>query len=152
MPLDIPRARTALFDAITTTFSEMAFIDVDALDDSAVSGFTGKGLMSSINVLNPYKLTITIAASYEAVKFLVESLYSETGSEIDENTMQDVLAEILNTLAGCFMKKFLGNHIGYELGLPEKISGEVAVPPEAGIVQYFNALGYNFIVYLREIH
>ena len=152
MPIDIEKAKKALIDAIITTFSEMAFIDVDAMDNSAASGFIGNCLTPSIKILNPYQLTVTIAAPLESVRFLVESLYSDINGEVDENTMQDVLAETLNTLAGCFMKKFLEEHVGYELGLPEKKSGSAAVPFEAALVQYFNALGYNFVVYLTENH
>ncbi len=150
MPIDLERARKALLDAITTTFSEMAFIDVDTLDNSAAPAFAGKCLTPSINILSPLKLTITLAAPINSVKFLVESLYSDADSEVDENTMQDVLAETLNTLAGCFMKKFLAEQTGYELGLPEKKFASGTVPMEAFITQFFNAMGYNFVVYLTE--
>jgi len=63
-------------------------------------------------------------ASQELLYQLAENMYAMEREELDDQLINDLLAEILNTIAGLFMTAVLPSDTKFVLGLP-KLSEEI---------------------------
>ena len=71
------------------------------------------------------------------IKEISQSLYSLEDTEVNENVMFDVIAELANTIAGQFMGLYLGDDQIYELGLPETgVSDSVACDEDMSLYSF----------------
>lgn len=120
MKLDPIITKNALIDAVRQSLEGIAFLDVDLLDEELDSTPGIIYYFSEITILRPVKLKIIFAVPQDCARKWVETLYVENSVDINDNVILDVLAESLNTSAGCFMKNILADSQSYELGIPKK--------------------------------
>lgn len=123
-----------LAQAVSSTFENMAFCDMEETNIYA----------ASIPVKSPYQGTIKIFAPFFLLKEISQSIYSIEIIDINEKLMLDVLAELANTVAGQFMESRLEDNQIFELGVPETgISDRIDI--EASQEIYFFKTGDSII-------
>lgn len=115
---------SALKDAVFKTLEGMAFVDAEVLEEDAVNSiYEGDTLWAVLPILQPFAGEIAVFLSRKGAKILTESLFSTDGEEVASGVEGDVLAEILNTIAGCFLNELLPPEQSFILDVPLKGSG-----------------------------
>ncbi|MBC8277587.1 MAG: hypothetical protein H8E46_05100 [FCB group bacterium] len=141
MEYDQTQARIALQKAIEQTFEEMAFIDAELLPEPVSDDLDEDAYYSRISILKPFKAEITLKVPPGCAMLFAESLYANFEAVITDEIQRDVLAESLNTIAGCFMKNYLTDDEGYELCLPQTGIGLVQIDDNPRVKLEFDILG-----------
>jgi len=141
MEYDETQASIALQKAIEQTFEEMAFIDAELLPEPVTDDLDEDAYYSTISIVKPFKAEITLHVPPGCARLFAESLYANFEMVITDEIQRDVLAESLNTIAGCFMKNFLTDEESFELCLPQTGIGRVQVDDNPSVKLEFDILG-----------
>ena len=120
MKLDLEKAKKHLRDAVETVYSEMAFVDIEAVGKGELDRDNERFFVPRIEIIEPLKIEIVLVIPFSVGKLMTESLYPDNGQSITDGLIQDFLAESLNTIAGSFMKTYLQYNAKYTLGIPQK--------------------------------
>jgi hypothetical protein len=123
-----------MFEAVCETFENMAFVVVEKQSDEIVIEIPTEGAWVSILINNPLQAELRLALPQEVLTTMTSDMFSIDVADVEESQRQDVLAEILNTLAGVFMTKLLPDDQTYQLGLPEHGEGPLPVNEEESLV------------------
>lgn len=148
MKFDELRARNALQRAIEQTFEEMAFIDAELLIEPLGEDNDEDLYYSTISISKPFKAVITLKIPPGCAMLFAESLYANFEMEITDEIQRDVLAESLNTIAGCFMKNYLSENEGFELCLPKTGIGSLLTDKDPNVKLEFDIMGETLIALL----
>ena len=141
MEYDEIQAKIALQKAIEQTFEEMAFIDAELLSEPVNDDLDEDAYYSRISILKPFEAEITLKVPPGCAVLFAESLYANFEAVITDEIQHDVLAESLNTIAGCFMKNFLAEEASFELCLPRTGIGRVQIADSPKVKLEFDILG-----------
>jgi len=118
--------QTKLASAISTTMESMTFEDVEVVTDETVDPYLGDDkLWAVLPVIEPYSGELVLEVPLACAKILAEEAYGEIDAERSLEEMQDLVGEILNTLAGLFMNELTPSGETFQLGLPTKGQGEL---------------------------
>lgn len=121
---DIDKLREIIVTAVMETLENMAFMEVIQTDQSEPE--SPDLLKASILVHDPFPGELRLVMPRELAATIAEALYSPTDeSEIDK-LLLDVLAELLNTIAGRVMAEVVSHEDTFRLGLPETGVGPFA--------------------------
>ncbi len=113
--IDPGRAAAALMEALSSTFAELAFIDVEPAAQAAGSTRIERPVRAAIDVLKPLSCRIELECP-ASVKERVEATIfagAEAGGE-----GEDCLLEALNVAAGAFLTSYFGSGADIKLELP----------------------------------
>jgi len=117
--LDAVRAATALMETISSTFADIAFIDVEPA--RAVAG-DAKAIVQpirvAIDVLRPVSCRIEIECS-TSLKQRIEATLFQGEGDGKKGSEEDSLLEILNVVAGVFLTAYFGSGADIKLELPQ---------------------------------
>lgn len=113
-PPDHSRMERAVSYALATTFENMVFLDTSALFEFPALG--DEALQARITCRAPFDATFTLRLSAPLVDACIETLYA--GTETSDTVREDVVRELLNTLAGIVLSD-LTEDDSIQLGLPE---------------------------------
>ncbi len=127
-------AYKAMFEAVRETFENMAFIEVSEQSDELDYEIPTEEVWVSILIHNPLQGELRLALSKEMLTTMTADMFNIETEEVEEKQRRDILAEMLNTLAGIFMTKFLPDDQTYQLGLPEQGEGPIPENDEGSIV------------------
>lgn len=111
------KVKQAIIDATIKTFEEMTFMDalhvtdVVKIDDSAIK--------VSIDLLAPLAAKMIIILTTELQQQIVENIYCDEIDTLGDKLKSDCIEELLNVLAGNFLRKFHGPGKTYKMELPE---------------------------------
>jgi hypothetical protein len=138
--IDPARAAPILMASLSSTFADMAFIDVEAArPPSAQAGAAAHGALegcvrAAIDVLRPVSCRLEIQCP-AALKERIESTLFQ--GEAEGGSREDSLLEMLNVAAGAFLTSYFGQGADIKLELPQYLylaegsEGEVLAEAEA---------------------
>lgn len=143
MDFDEAGIRRSFTDSVVDTFAEMAFIDVIQEND-----YVGEISYSSIMGLNfrePGEGSILFYLTKECKKQLVENIYGEEWIILNDMEIDDCLLEILNVLAGDFLKNLYGKNQKVSMSFPKLFFDDDVIPLGSYPLTFiFNAEGAMF--------
>lgn len=115
----------AMINAACQTLENMAFTEVMEHFDPAYEIPADDLGWTSMLIHDPVQAEIRLAMPLSLMKSLTCSMFALGEEEVTESQMQDILNELLNTIAGLFMTNLLADDQEYQLGLPELGVGEL---------------------------
>ena len=116
--------QAALSHAIARTMENMTFDEIEVVDIPLNPEITRDGMWATLSILNPIKGEVVLELSRELGAQLAREVYGvAVGSAISDESVRDVIAEILNTLAGRFIDRLVASQFKFELGLPNTGNG-----------------------------
>ena len=108
----------AMLDAVSQTLENMAFTEAKENPDENFK--PPEDLMwAYLVVLDPIQGEIRLALSESALIQLTCSIFGLEEAEVTFAHMNDILHELLNTIAGLFMTNLLPENQPFKIGLPE---------------------------------
>lgn len=116
LPGDLQKALVA---AVLETFENLAFMEPKFTPGQEFAA--GETFCCSLAILAPVKNTMQIAMDEDLGKLITATIWSRQKETVDEQMCRDALAELLNTIAGRFMKAVLPEDQTFQLGLPEVV-------------------------------
>jgi len=117
---DLPgNYQEALVTAVAETFENLAFMEPEYSPDKEFAAAVTYGCSLAIHA--PLQSTMQIVMDEELGKVITSTVWSRQKESVDEQMCRDTLAELLNTIAGRFMKALLPADQTFQLGLPEVI-------------------------------
>jgi len=116
-------------EVMEETLENMAFISLEECSEEEVEELAQPQLGVNLLVTEPALFEMHLNASTELLYQLAENMYAMDREELDEQLINDLLAEILNTVAGLFMTAILPADTKFTLGLPE-LSNEIEAVSE----------------------
>ena len=116
----------AMQDAISQTLENMAFTEAREHYDQGYEIPTEELIWAYLVVRDPVQGEIRLALPTPGLKELASAVFSTPAEEISQAQLDDILHEILNTIAGLFMTNLLKDNQPFKIGLPE--SGKGALP------------------------
>lgn len=115
---------SSLMTALTKTMEDMAFEEIEFLGRDMVTPVIPEdNLWARLAILQPFEGEICIEVSAGYARLVTEALYGAMPEDITDEAVGDALAEILNTIAGVFMKAYTPHDKSFELGLPSTGKG-----------------------------
>lgn len=114
----------------------MAFVSIEESSKEECQEFDEERLNVHLLVTNPALLEMRLEMPRELLVQIVETMYTMDRDEINNQLVNDLLAEILNTLAGRFMTEALPADQTFSLNLPE-LTDEVDESPETTRFTYY---------------
>lgn len=129
----------SLFTALATTMEEMAFQEVEnELEDTLNPIDRNHLIWAKMDVNSPFKCTIAMLVDHKLASDLTETIYGSL-DPLTDFQVKDALAELLNTIAGCFLGGLLPSHVMFDVSLPSVGIGNL---PKLGE----NELKYRYAV------
>ncbi len=115
---DLPGEYTkALVGAVVETFENLAFMEPEFTPEKEMT--TGVTRCCALAIHEPLQSTMQIVMDEDLGKLITATIWSRQKDSVDEQMCRDALAELLNTIAGRFMKTLLPADQTFQLGLPE---------------------------------
>jgi CheY-specific phosphatase CheX len=129
--------QSSLAHAIARTMENMSFEEIEVVDVSVNPEVGRDAMWASLPILQPMAGEVVIELSRHYGIMLAKEVFGlEPDSEISDESVNDVIAEILNTMAGRFVDDLLASQFKFELGLPSTGRGRAQLhsKPAAAIV------------------
>jgi CheY-specific phosphatase CheX len=119
----------ALEKAVRYTFENTLFIDFDDAREIATPEFKMYDQLTFIKINSPFGGELYLAIGYDLAFKLLESIYNEKDDNVLMMMVDEIMAEICNTVTGCFMAEVVPADIEFNFGLPTctKISREKSI-------------------------
>lgn len=111
--------QTKITEVMEETLENMAFISIEECSAEEVAELDQQQLGVNLLVTEPVLFEMHLNTSKELLYQLAENMYAMDRDELDNQLINDLLAEILNTVAGLFMSAILPPETKFALGLPE---------------------------------
>jgi len=113
------RLQEIVASAVGETFEEMAFLEVYQVEDPDELMDEESLLRASLLVHDPFPGELCLVAPRSLMADVAMGLFSLEKENIDDLTLFDLLAELLNTIAGKIMNQITPQDATFRLGLPE---------------------------------
>ncbi|MBN2509160.1 MAG: hypothetical protein JXB03_02745 [Spirochaetales bacterium] len=140
---DAITVKDSLERAVSATFAEMAFIDVNPVDPQPVDSRQ----ITSIDIASPFRGRIIVRLPLEVKKNIVEYVHGVGWDTLNPDQIDDCLLELLNVVGGTFLFNLYGEGMSYKVLFPEMIFDESELTGGAPDVEiYFDAEGTVFSV------
>ena len=138
--------RSAITDATINTFADMTFIDV--LEDEEKRPFEA-GQLLFIEFDRPIYGRLLLTMPPELKQAIVENIHAVSWDELSVSEIDDCLLEVLNVLAGNFLRSLHEENVKVHLNFPHVMfSYEEITDLNTFDVYYFNAEGSPFTISL----
>ena len=135
----------AMVKAAAKTFSDMAFIDANKLE--SLSEDIQFSHIVQISLFKPIEGKIALYLPSECKKMIVENIYGIDWKDLKATDIDDCLLEILNVLAGNFLKRYCGDDVKLNISLPELLFDKEELNGSSSFMDiYFDAEGIPFKV------
>jgi hypothetical protein len=134
----------SLVKAVSATMENIAFEELEVLPDPVT--IPGEIVSFSLQVVAPYLLLARIEIPKKLATRLTRTIYRDAEKEITDVLLDDTVGELLNTIIGTMMGDLtLGERI-FEMGLPQKITGEKDVPSGNARRNFFRVEKFPFCI------
>jgi CheY-specific phosphatase CheX len=124
----------AMIAATCQTLENMLFTEAMEHYDQEVKPDAAETVWTSLLINNPVQGEIRLAMPLTLLKKFSGDSFGIDEAELSEAQMNDILNEMVNTIAGLFMTKLLPDDQQYQLGLPELGNGELPEEEPGSIV------------------
>ncbi len=131
MPEMSRQLQDAMFEAVSATLENMAFMEVRPLEhEHDCQGHPGV-LCATLLVHDPVQGELCLFMPESLLRQIAAGIYGRAADEVSEQKLRDILTELLNTIAGLFLTAILPAEQTFELGLPSlgEASGQELGPP-----------------------
>ena len=108
----------ALQSAVTETIENMAFMEVLLNPDAQWDPASEATLIGRQQMVEPLQCEMQLIIPNKLIGSITDVVHSLSDSEFKDDILQDVLAEILNTIAGRFFSAILPDEQAFQMGLP----------------------------------
>lgn len=115
----------AMVDAVVETFENLAFMEPEHLPGERPS-FGETAIRYRLAITSPFAGWIRLTIEKDLAASIAGTVWSLDPAEVEEQLCRDNIAEILNTIAGRFMKAAIPGDQLFALGLPEPCEPEDA--------------------------
>jgi hypothetical protein len=115
----------AMIRAVSQTLENMVFMEALEHSDRSYEIPVEELAWASLLIHDPVQGEVRLAMPQSLLKKLTGNVFSLDDDEITPAHMDDILNELLNTIAGLFMTYLLADDQEYKLGLPELGKGEL---------------------------
>ena len=149
MNFDKEKLIKALSSAVAETFEGMAFSELEETEVLNEIPLTDKEYsFSRLAALEPFEGQIGLFVPNAYLQEILETTI-DPETEVDMEKMRDdLVAEILNTIAGSFMSKLLPDSQEFKIGLPSKTHDY----PENKVKMKENDLGLKLMIEFHEVY
>jgi len=151
MGFDKVRIRKAFIDSVVDTFAEMSFIDV--ISENNFKGTIEYSGVMGLHFTEPGMGNLLFFMTKECKKKLVENIYGEDWTILNDLEIDDCLLEILDVLTGVFLNNLYGRDKKISMSFPRLYFNDEEIPEETNSQFFiFNAEGAMFkaLVSLKE--
>lgn len=124
----------AMQQAVCKTLENMAFMEVMEHHNPSYEIPADQLAWSSLLISDPVQGEVRLAMTKTLLEKLTAAIFALEPEEISQAQMDDILHELLNTIAGLFMTNLLTDNQTFQLGLPEAGEGELPELEENGVV------------------
>ena len=115
----------AMLQAVSQTLENMAFTEVLKHYNPSYEIPVDDLIWSSLLISDPVQGELRLAMPKTLLAKLTTSIFALEPEEVTQAQMDDILHEMLNTIAGLFMTNLLTDSQTFQLGLPEAGTGEL---------------------------
>ncbi|MDD2557231.1 MAG: chemotaxis protein CheX [Desulfuromonadaceae bacterium] len=115
-----------LAKVIDETLENMAFISTEEVDTEQAPLELENMRAVCLLITAPVVMEIRLGMAEELLHQIVETMYTIDADDITQEQIADVLAETLNTLAGCLMTELLPADQAFSLSLPEAVTDDLS--------------------------
>ncbi len=144
--MDTTQIREAILESTADTFAEMTFLDV--LEDEEKQDFEA-GQLLYIEFDRPIYGRLMLSMPLELKQMIVENIHAKDWEELSVSDIDDCLLEVLNVLAGNFLRALHREDIKVHLNFPHVMfSYEEISDLESFDVYHFSAEGTPFSISL----
>lgn len=119
MPESLHGLQEIIARVVIETIENMAFMETIQTDQAPETLEERDALKSSILVHDPFPGELRLIMSKELTVTIAEILYSPVDKKNIDQLLLDILAELLNTIAGRVMAELVPHERTFRLGLPE---------------------------------
>lgn len=139
----INNMKNAAISGVKKAFEEMAFIDVDYIEDKKVD--VNYSHILFVNILEPLFGKMALYLPYECKRKIIENIYSKDMKELHADETDDCQLELLNVLVGNILSFLYKKEKKYKLDLPKILFDENEISWNKKNINkfYFNAEGFN---------
>ena len=120
--IDLKTIETPLFEAVTETFENMAFMEVAKTNSIITKSDQEKYVCAKLPFNGNFQGEAYIYITADLIGQVAESLYNIGCSAADSSLLHDLHGEILNTFLGTFLSKTVPEGKTYSMGIPEVVS------------------------------
>ena len=110
---------TKTAEVLEETLENMAFVSVEESTEAEVSELKQEMVGANLLITEPELLEMRLDVSKELLYQIAETMYTMDRDELENQLINDLLAEILNTLAGRLMTEILPPETNFALSIPE---------------------------------
>lgn len=123
----LDQIQSSLSAAVSTTMENMTFEEIEIADEAdEVQIVDSDKMWSTLPLHKPLSGELVVQISHTYGRLLAEEVVGFVDDEISEDAVNDVLAEITNTIAGRFMDALIPENQEFVLGLPQTGTGRFA--------------------------
>jgi len=141
----IPRIRSAIEHAVVSALSDMAFLD--AIPCSA--GEVPVSHLIWIAFSGPESGELVLHLPHSCKRQIVENIYGGDWEDLTASEIDDCLLEVLNVIAGTYVRERNGPHANYDISLPQLLFDETPLAGREFEDYYFDAEGVLIRASLR---
>jgi CheY-specific phosphatase CheX len=144
----VEKREESVVSSVVKTFADMAFIDVVETNEPEEDFHFSQ--IIHISIFEPGQGDIALYLPSECKKMIVENIYGSDWDSLHATEIDDCLLEILNVLAGNFLKNYCGKGIKHNISLPELLFDETEMSRKNGFTDlFFDAEGNVFKISIR---
>jgi hypothetical protein len=118
--------RTSLLQAVTESFADMAFIDAVPVQNPEILPEASHILYISFS--KPISGDISLYLSTPCKQKIVENVYGKEWIDLQDEEIDDCLLELVNVLAGRFLKYSFDETEKHSMSLPQLLFDDAEVP------------------------
>lgn len=115
----LDRLQETMVRAVIETLENTAFMEVSQIEQPASAPEKSNMLKVGISVHQPFPGALRLVMPSELVVTIAETLYNPGDQQEIDILLFDVLAELLNTIAGRVLAEVVSHEYTFRLGIPE---------------------------------
>ncbi len=136
-------------NAVTDTFSEMAFVDVAPIAPPEIKPTYSH--IIHIKFSTPVNGSIALCLPKDTKRMIVENIYGDEWESLNTEQIDDCLLETLNVLAGHYLSERFGSEVKRDLSLPELLFDDNELPDRERFATFwFDAEGDLFSTLITD--
>lgn len=116
----------AMHQAVSQTLENMVFVEVMAHPDKAYIMPEDETVWTSLLINDPVQGELILAMPHNTLEKFTGNIFAMPEDDLTDTQKNDILNELLNTIAGLFMTNLLAQDQQYKLGLPAIGHGKFA--------------------------
>ncbi len=118
------KIHAAISEVLEEALEAMAFISIDECSAEEAGQLQQQSMKVDLLITEPVLFEMRLSVSTELLYQIAETMYTMDREELDEQLVKDLLAEMLNTVAGRFMTEILPEQTPFTLSLPEEATDQ----------------------------